>query len=69
MNAQDIINDIEREEKEIKEHKQDKPRNLNIEIMKEMTIGQIKEHHNFFKIQEQQELTDKNITKCLSELK
>lgn len=63
--AQDIINEIEREEKEIREHKQNKPRFLNIEVLKGMTIKQIKNAQEFFKIQEEQEQASKNITKIL----
>lgn len=64
-NIQDIINEIEREEKELKEYKQDKPRGLNIEVLKEMSTKQIKKHMEFFKNQELQELADKNLTKIL----
>ena len=60
--AQDILNDIEREEKEIKEYIQEKPTGLNLEVVKEMTPKQIKKHQEFFKIQEEQEIAGENIS-------
>jgi hypothetical protein len=66
MNAQDLLNELEREETEIKNHKQDKPRHLNIEVMKEMTIGQIKKHQEFFEIQAEHELAENNLSLCVT---
>jgi hypothetical protein len=65
MNAKNLINEIEREDQAIKSHKQDKPRFLNIEVMREMTIGQIKKHQEFFQIQETLELAENNLSVCL----
>jgi hypothetical protein len=66
MNAQNLLNELEREEAEIKNHKQPKPRHLNIEAMKEMTIGQIKKHQEFFEIQAAQELAENNLSLCVT---
>lgn len=59
---QNLINEIEREEREILNHKQVKPRYLNIEVLREMNLGQIKKAQEFFRIQEIQEQADFNIS-------
>jgi hypothetical protein len=69
MNAQDLINEIEREEAEIRNHKQDKPRCLNIEVIKQMTPNQVKQAQEFFQIQEEHELAEYNLSLCLKNQK
>lgn len=69
VKAQELLNEIEKGLKEIKNHIQTKPKELNIEVLKEMTTTQIKKAQEFFKIQELQENTDRNITKILKEQK
>ncbi len=69
MKSQEIINEIEREEREIRNHRQEKPNCLNIEVMKQMTIGQIKKAEEFFNIQKKQEQTDLNLSLCFKKLR
>ena len=65
MNAQQIIQEVKREEKYFKNYKQDKPRGIPFEVLKGLRIGEIKKHIEFFKVQKLQEEADKNLTRCL----
>ena len=67
--AQDLLMELESEELEIRNHQQAKPRHLTIEVMQEMTTTQIKDAQEFFKIQEDHELADHNLTKVLQMLR
>lgn len=60
--AQDILKEIEREEKERREHRQKEPDGINIEIIRNMTPKQIKKHIEFFQMREEQKKADENIT-------
>jgi hypothetical protein len=69
MEAQELLNEIEKEEKQIINHRQDKPRSLCLEVMMDMTTSQIKQCQEFFKVQDDQEKADSNITLILRCLK
>lgn len=67
MKIQEIIDEVEREEKEI-EHDKDKVLSIDFMVENELTIGQIRKFEQEIRVDNQLRLADKNLTKCLSVL-
>ena len=71
--AQQILKEIEREQENLKNHQQEREVVLSFDMIKSLKnvgelvkrVGEVKEYN---KVKQEQEQTDKNLTKCLKEL-